>query len=70
MSEIHDTNVPHEQSVADAVDAQLDRTSDNAAIANLASPSGTYVQAEAVAARDKINLILEVLREAELIPLT
>ena len=67
---IGDENVPHEAQVAEAIDDQMARTSDNAAIPNLDSPSASYVQAEAVAARDKINLILEVLREAELIPAT
>lgn len=67
-SNVHDTHIPHEGAHADAVDDQLERTSDHAAIADLASPSGTYIQAEAVAARDKINGILDVLRDAGLIP--
>lgn len=65
---VGDTHVAHEAEQAQATDAQMRRTSDNPAIPNLASPGAAYVQAEAVAARDKINLILEVLREAELIP--
>jgi hypothetical protein len=65
---VGDENVPHEAKVADAIDDHMARTSNNAAIPDLASPGASYVQAEAVAARDKINLILEVLREAELIP--
>lgn len=65
---VGDEHVPHEAAVADAVDAHMRRTSNNVAIPNLAAPSATYVEAEALAARDKINLILEVLREAELIP--
>ena len=68
MSDIPDVNVPHEQAHAAATDAQMARTSDHAAIPDLASPSATYVQAEAVAARDKINEILDVLRDAQLIP--
>jgi len=68
MSELHDENIPHEQAHADATDAQMRRTSDHAAIPDLASPSASYVQAEAVAARNKINEILDVLRDAELIP--
>ncbi len=68
MAPIGDTNVPHEQAHADATDDQMARTSDHAAIADLASPGAAYVQAEAVAARDKINEILDVLRDAELIP--
>lgn len=60
--------VPHQDDVEGVVDAQLEATSDHAAIADLASPSASYVQAEAVAARDKINEILDVLRDAGLIP--
>lgn len=68
MSDIPDVNVPHEGAQAEATDAQMRRTSDHAAIADLAAPSGTYVEAEALAARNKINEILDVLRDAELIP--
>lgn len=68
MTPIEDENVPHEAAQAAATDAQLKRTSDHAAIADLASPGASYVQAEAVAARNKINEILDVLRDAELIP--
>lgn len=64
----HDTNVPHERKVDAAIDDQLARTSDHAAVADLASPGATYAQAEAVAARNKINEILDVLRDAGLIP--
>jgi hypothetical protein len=63
-----DTHLPHEEQVDAAVDDQLARTSDHAAIADLASPGATYSQAEAVAARGKINEILDVLRDAGLIP--
>lgn len=58
----------HQDAVEEVVDDQLERTSDHAAIADLASPGASYVQAEAVAARDKINEILDVLRDAGLIP--
>jgi hypothetical protein len=68
MSEIHDTNIPHEQAHADATDAQMRRTSDHAAIADVAAPSAGYVQAEAAAVVNAINGILDVLRDAELIP--
>jgi len=68
MSDIPDVNVPHEQAHADATDAQMARTSDHAAIADLPAPGGTYVQAEATAAQGKINEILDVLRDAGLIP--
>lgn len=89
-SNVQDVNVPHEGEVAEAVDAQMARTSDNAAIAavtataipDAAEAGGTYAQAEVNAIRDevvalnarladtvaKFNLVLEVLREAELIP--
>jgi hypothetical protein len=71
VSEQHasrDRHVQNEAAVDRAVDAQLRRTSDHAAVADLASPGATYSQAEAVAARNKINEILDVLRDAELIP--
>lgn len=60
--------IPHQSETEGVIDNQLERTSDHAAIADLASPSSSYVQAEAVAARDKINGILDVLRDAGLIP--
>jgi hypothetical protein len=69
MSNIPDENVPHEQAHAAATDAQMARTSDHAAIPDLPAPSATYVQAEQVAQTNKINEILDVLRDAELIPL-
>lgn len=50
------------------VDAQLAATSDHAAIADLAAPSAAYVEAEAIAMTGKINEILDVLRDAGLIP--
>ncbi len=89
-SHVQDSHVPHEREVAEAVDAQMERTSDNAAIAavtataipDAAAAGSSYVQAEVNAIRDevvalnarladtvaKLNLALEVLREAELIP--
>jgi hypothetical protein len=67
-SGVGDTHEPHEAEAAEATDAQMRRTSDHAAIADLAAPSSTYVEAEALAARGKINEILDVLRDAELIP--
>ena len=60
--------VPQQDDHEALIDTQLAATSDHAAIADLASPGGSYVQAEAVAARDKINEILDVLRDAGLIP--
>lgn len=67
---IEDENVPHEANVADAIDDQMERTSSHAAIADVASPGSSYVQAEHVAMRNAINDILEVLRDAGLIPST
>jgi hypothetical protein len=60
--------VPHQDEQEELIDTQLEVTSDHAAIANLATPSATYVEAEAVAAAGKINEILDVLRDAGLIP--
>lgn len=54
--------------VADKLITYLGDASDHAAIADLAAPSAAYVEAEALAARDKINEILDVLRDAGLIP--
>jgi hypothetical protein len=69
MPQIPDENVPHEAAHAKATDAQMARTSAHPAIPDLPAASATYVQAEATAARNKINEILAVLRDAELIPL-
>ena len=68
--------VPHQDDQEDLiateapalVDAQMAATSDHAAIEDLAAPSAAYVEAEALAARGKINEILDVLRDAGLIP--
>lgn len=63
-----DEHITHEAEHIEAQDSHLRKTSDHAAIADLAAPSGTYIEAEALAARNKINEILDVLRDAELIP--
>jgi BarA-like signal transduction histidine kinase len=68
MAPIEDENVPHEAEHAAATDAQMRRTSDHAAIADLAAPSAAYVEAEQIAQTNAINAILDVLRDAELIP--
>lgn len=90
-SNVGDTNIPHEGAHAEALDDQLVRTSDHAAVADVlataiadaASPGATYVQAEVVALRTEIvalnarqvlmiaavNEMLDVLRDAELLPL-
>jgi hypothetical protein len=68
--------VPHQDDTEDlveemgpaVVDAQMAATSDHAAIADLGAPSATYVEAEQIAQTGKINEILDVLRDAGLIP--
>lgn len=60
--------VPQQDDHEALIDTQLAATSDHAAIADLAAPSAGYVEAEALAARNKINEILDVLRDAGLIP--
>lgn len=70
MSQIGDEYIPHEGAHAEATDAQLARTSDHAAIPDLAAPGAVYAEAEALAARNKINEILDVLRDAGLIPVS
>jgi hypothetical protein len=89
-SGVGDTHVAHEAEEAAATDAQMRRTSDHAAIADVtataisdaASPGASYTQAEVVAMRTEIvalnarlalavaavNEVLDVLRDAELIP--
>lgn len=89
-SGVQDTHVTHEAETAEAIDAQMRRTSDDATIAavtataitDAASPGGSYVQAEVVALRTEIvalnarlqdtvvkfNLVLNLLKEAELLP--
>lgn len=68
MPEIPDKNVPHESHVADAVDDQMARTSDHAAIADAVNVGTTFSQAEVNAVVGKVNEILDVLRDAGLIP--
>jgi hypothetical protein len=66
---IEDKNVPHEAGVASAVDAQLRRTSTQAHIPNAAAAVGaTPTKAEYDALVNKFNLVLGVLRDAELLP--
>lgn len=60
--------VPHQDEHEELIATELAAASDHAAIADLATPSSTYVEAEAVAAAGKINAILDVLRDAGLIP--
>lgn len=68
MTPVGDTNIPHEAGVDSAVDAQLRRTSTQVHIPNasVAASAPTKVEYDALVA--KFNLVLGVLRDAELIP--
>lgn len=69
MSPVEDVNIPHEQGVDDAVDAQLRRTSSQAHIPNAVVAAGANpTKAEYDALVGKVNLVLGVLRDAELLP--
>lgn len=68
MTPVGDTNIPHEQGVADATDAQLRRTSTQVHIPNAAVAAAAPTKAEYDALVAKFNLVLGVLRDAELIP--
>lgn len=57
-----------DEKVEEVLEEKLAGTSDHAAIADLAAPSAAYVEAEQVAQTNKINEILDVLRDAGLIP--
>lgn len=63
-----DTHVHREAQVDKAIDDQLGRTSDHAAIADAAAVGSSYSQTEVNVLRTKINEILDVLRDAGLIP--
>jgi BarA-like signal transduction histidine kinase len=65
-----DDKILHEADVEAVIDEELEDVSTHAAIADLAAPSSTYVEAEALAQRNATNAILAVLRDAKLIPTT
>jgi hypothetical protein len=65
---VGDTNVPHEAAVDKAVDAQMRRTSNQVAIPNAVVAAAAPTKAEFDALVAKFNLVLGVLRDAELIP--
>lgn len=65
---VEDTNVPHEEQVGKAVDAQMRRTSSQVAIPNASVAAAAPTKAEFDALVAKFNLVLGVLRDAELIP--
>jgi hypothetical protein len=68
MAQVGDTNVPHEAAAAKATDAQMRRTSTQAHIPNAATSVAAPTKAEFDALVGKFNLVLGVLRDAELIP--
>lgn len=63
-----DDKVLHQDAVEEVISDELVAASDHAAITDLTAASASYVQAEATATRNKINEILDVLRDAGLIP--
>lgn len=65
-----DDKILHQDAVEEVIDDQLARTSDHAAIADLAAITGgeSPTEAEHNAVRTKVNEILDVLRDAGLIP--
>ena len=65
---VGDENVPHESAHAKATDAQLRRTSAQAHIPNATVAAAAPTKAEFDALVGKFNLVLGVLRDAELIP--
>lgn len=67
-----DETILHQDDVESVIEATIEEGvgQDQAAIADLASPGATYSQAEAVAARNKINAILAALRTAGMIDAT
>jgi hypothetical protein len=69
MPPVGDKNVPHEAGVDKAIDAQMRRTSTQAHIPNAtaaATSPPTKTEYDALVA--KFNLVLGVLRDAELLP--
>lgn len=65
---IADENVPHEAAHAKATDAQMRRTSTQLHIPNAVVAAAAPTQGEFNAVVAKLNLVLGVLRDAELIP--
>jgi hypothetical protein len=63
-----DQNVPHEAQVDKAVDAQMRRTSTQVHIPNAVVAVAAPTKAEFDALVGKFNLVLGVLRDAELLP--
>lgn len=65
---MEDRHVPHEKEHAAATDAQLRRTSNQVHIPNAVASVAAPTKAEFDALVGKVNLVLGVLRDAELIP--
>lgn len=66
---IDDTHIPHEDAASKATDAQMRRTSNVGAIPNAVAAVGSApTKAEYDTVVAKLNLALQVLRDAELIP--
>lgn len=68
MTPVEDTNVPHEAAVDAAVDAQMRRTSTHAAITDATASVAVPTKVEFDAVVTRLNAVLAVLRDAELIP--
>jgi hypothetical protein len=64
-----DEDILHQDDVEQVIDEVIEAGigENQSAIADLAAPSPTYVEAESLAARNKINAILGVLRNAGII---
>jgi hypothetical protein len=73
---VHDTHVPHEAETAEAIDAQLRRTSDHASIADIdildadaiedaGTVGGTYSQSEVAALRTELVAVNAALADAQ-----
>jgi hypothetical protein len=57
-----------EENVAENFEENLGDTSAQAAVTNLPAPSAAYVEAEQIAITNRINLLTQVMRDANLIP--
>lgn len=68
MTPVGDTHIPHEAEAGQATDAHLRRTSSAAHIPNAAASVAAPTKAEFDAVVGKLNQVLGVLRDAELIP--
>lgn len=56
----------HEEVIKDVIDGA--DGAENTAIANVAAPSATYVEAEALAMRNTLNSVLAAIRNSGVIP--